>query len=223
MSRLLAIGDIHGQSAAFSALLNVIKPAREDVLVLLGDFINRGPDSRGVIERILGLREETQLICLRGNHEQMLLDALRSAEDGAFWLQCGGDETLRSFGCADVESMPKHVFDFLNDTRLYHETEKFIFVHANVDSEVPMECQSTSTLLWRHLEYAPTHCSGKIIICGHTPQPAGLPVHLGSAVCIDTDVGKSGWLTCYEPLKNRFWQCHASGKRRADILLPEQD
>jgi serine/threonine protein phosphatase 1 len=223
MSRLLAIGDIHGQSAAFRALLEVIKPTRDDVLVLLGDYINRGPDSRGVIERILRLREETQLICLRGNHEQMLLDAHRSGDGGLFWIECGGDETLRSFGCDDVESMPDYVFDFLNETRLYYETEKFIFVHANVDAEVPMESQSANTLLWRHLEYAPAHCSGKVVICGHTPQASGLPVHFGSAVCIDTDVGRSGWLTCYEPLRGRYWQCNADGKRRADILLPEEE
>ena len=223
MPRLLAIGDIHGHSKAFRALLNAINPTKDDVLVLLGDYINRGPDSRGVIERILALRAETHLVCLRGNHEQMLLDARRSLDDHAFWVQCGGDQTLKSFGCENVESMPKHIFDFLNETTLYHEVGGFIFVHANVDFEVPMECQSTSTLMWRHLECPPSHHSGKLVICGHTPQSGGLPVHFGSAVCIDTDVCDSGWLTCYEPRKNRYWQCNSAGGRRMDILLPESD
>jgi serine/threonine protein phosphatase 1 len=221
MPRLLAIGDIHGHSEAFKHLLNVIKPAGEDVLVLLGDYINRGPDSKGVIEIILGLRQKTQLICLRGNHEQMLLNALESKESFDFWCECGGDQTLRSYGCAEVKAIPDSVIDFMGGTLLYHETEKCIFAHANVDFEVPMESQSAETLLWRHIEHPPAHQSGKVIICGHTPQTAGLPVHFGSAVCIDTDVCRSGWLTCYEPLKSRYWQCHASGKRRADILLPD--
>lgn len=221
MPRLLAIGDIHGHSKAFTHLLNVIKPTGDDVLVLLGDYVNRGPDSSGVIEVILGLQQKTQLICLRGNHEQMMLNALESQEAFDFWCQCGGDQTLRSYGCDEVKSIPAPVFDFLRSTVLYHETPRSIFVHANVDYGAPMEYQCASTLLWRHIEYPPYHYSGKLIICGHTPQATGLPAHFGSAVCIDTDVCRSGWLTCYEPLKNRYWQCNAAGKRRADILLPE--
>jgi serine/threonine protein phosphatase 1 len=221
MPRLLAIGDIHGHSKAFTHLLDVIKPTGDDVLVLLGDYINRGPDSSGVIEIILGLRQKTQLICLRGNHEQMLLDSQNSQDNHLFWLQCGGDQTLKSYGCKAAVEIPASVLEFLGGTVLYHESERFIFVHANVDSEVPMESQSPATLMWRHLEYAPRHYSGKMVICGHTPQASGLPLHLGSAVCIDTDICGTGWLTCYEPLKHRYWQCNAAGKTRVDILLPE--
>jgi serine/threonine protein phosphatase 1 len=221
MPRLFAIGDIHGNSKALAKLLDAVKPSEEDVVVLLGDYIDRGPDSSGVIETILELRQKTELICLRGNHEQMMLNALESEEASDFWCQCGGDQTLSSFGCEKVKSIPAIVWDFLRGTVLYHETPMNIFVHANVDFDSPMEYQCASTLLWRHIEYPPSHQSGKLIICGHTPQSSGLPAHFGSAVCIDTDVCKSGWLTCYEPLKNRYWQCNAAGKRRADILLPE--
>lgn len=221
MPRLLSIGDIHGHSQAFTNLLNVVKPTGDDVLVLLGDYINRGPDSSGVMDIILGLRQKTQLICLRGNHEQMLLDSRTSRDNHLFWLQCGGDQTLKSYECKAAEELPPRVLEFLGGTVLYHECERFIFVHANVDSEVPMESQSPASLMWRHLEYAPSHHSGKMVICGHTPQVSGIPLHLGTAVCIDTDICGAGWLTCYEPLKNRYWQCNAAGKTRVDILLPE--
>lgn len=223
MSRLLAIGDIHGHAKAFVHLLNVIGPAEDDVLILMGDYIDRGPHSKEVIDIILRLRQQTQLICLRGNHEQMMLNALESKEAFDFWCQCGGEESLRSYGCTKLEDVPAAAFDFLRSTVSYHETPKFIFVHANVEFGVPMEFQTANSLLWRHIEYAPCHHSGKIVICGHTPQSNGLPVHFGSAVCLDTDVCHSGWLTCYEPFKRRYWQCNDGGEKRADILLPDTD
>lgn len=223
MPRLLDIGDIHGHLKAFTSLLKVIRPQMEDTLVLLGDYVDRGPDSCGVIERILKLKQETHLICLRGNHEEMFLNAYDSQEAFNFWESCGGDETILSYGGQGLSSVPEAHRQFLRMTGLYHETEDCIFVHANVEPDVPMDSQDQRTLLWQHIEYPPRHFSEKVIICGHTPQPEGLPAHLGTAVCIDSGVCDTGWLTCYEPRKKRYWQCNDAGETRVDVLIPEAD
>jgi serine/threonine protein phosphatase 1 len=94
--RLLAIGDIHGCSRALDALLEVVSPGSDDVIVALGDFVDWGPDSRGVLDRLLELRSRCHLIGLRGNHEEMMLRSRLNADEHAIWLRAGGDATLRS-------------------------------------------------------------------------------------------------------------------------------
>src|SRR4051794_17347253 len=98
--RTIAIGDIHGCSAALDALLDAIAPGPQDTLVTLGDHIDRGPDSRGVIDRLLALAYGCRLVPLLGNHEELLLAALRDRVALRRWLTCGGVETLRSYGWA---------------------------------------------------------------------------------------------------------------------------
>ncbi|WP_395750607.1 metallophosphoesterase family protein [Prosthecobacter sp.] len=223
MPRLLAIGDIHGHLNTFTHLLNVIKPQQDDTLVLLGDYVDRGPDSCGVIERILKLKQETHLVCLRGNHEEMFLHAYDPNKDLNFWGSCEGDETLLSYKAHGLRSIPETHWELLRTTDLYHETEDCIFVHANVEPDLPMESQDESTLLWQHIKHPPRHFSEKLIICGHTPQPDGLPAHMGTAVCIDSGIYRTGWLTCYEPRKNRCWQCNDAGETRVDVLIPDTE
>lgn len=223
MPRLLAIGDIHGHSKAFSSLLNVIRPQVDDTVVLLGDYIDRGPESSRVIDLILALQQETQVVPLRGNHEDMMLKAVGSRDALSFWRDCGGEETLSSYPGKSMAGIPVDHWDFLRSTCLYHETGAFIFVHAFLEPDVPLDSQSEHDLLWRHIEYAPRHFSGKRVICGHTPQRGGLPVHFGTGVCIDTGVHETGWLTCYEPARNRFWQCNDSGESRMDALFFDPD
>src|SRR5262245_52670711 len=95
--RVLAIGDIHGCSAALDALLSAVSPAPGDRIVALGDFVDRGPDSRGVLDRLIRLREDGLLVPLRGNHEQMMLRARVDPELRALWLRVGGEQTLASY------------------------------------------------------------------------------------------------------------------------------
>ncbi len=96
--RTIAIGDIHGCSAALDALLEAIRPRPEDCIVTLGDYINRGPDSRGVIERLMGLQGYCHLVPLLGNHEEMLFEALAGGYPLDYFLGVGGDATLDSYG-----------------------------------------------------------------------------------------------------------------------------
>jgi serine/threonine protein phosphatase 1 len=90
MGRTIAIGDIHGASRSLSALLDAIQPARDDQIVALGDYVSRGIDSAGVIENLMALRSQTQLICLRGNHEEMMMRSRNNPTELRFWLSVGG-------------------------------------------------------------------------------------------------------------------------------------
>ena len=120
--RTLAIGDIHGCSAAFDALLALVKPRPNDLIVTLGDYVNRGPDACAVINRLLRLHCAGQLIALRGNHEQMMMDARESPGDLAMWTGCGGDAALRSYGfsggAGNLADVPDEHWRFLDHSCL---------------------------------------------------------------------------------------------------------
>src|SRR6476646_6469852 len=122
--RTIAIGDIHGCSAALDALLAAIRLRPEDVIVTLGDYINRGPDSRGVLDRLIDLGHRCRLISILGNHDQMLLD-VRTGKYPIFWLfDIGGTATLDSYGPGrDPGRIPKEHYEFLEGCLDFFETD----------------------------------------------------------------------------------------------------
>ena len=210
--RTIAVGDIHGCSQALAALLTAIRPRPDDRLVILGDYIDRGPDSRGVIEQLLVLREQCQLVTLLGNHEQMLLRCLESTAERRFWLKYGGRETLASYG-GSLDAIPPRHLQFLRDGRLFFETAHHIFVHANYVADLPLDQQPEAVLLWTHLPRlrpAP-HPSGKTVIVGHTPQSLGKILDWGYLMCIDTCCFGGGVLTALEVETKQVWQADAAG------------
>jgi serine/threonine protein phosphatase 1 len=218
--RVLAIGDIHGCSRALDALLAVVRPTREDLLITLGDYVDRGPDSKGVLDRLLELDRTLRLIPLRGNHEEMML-AARTGFERRMWLACGGDATLASYGGArrgdpDHDPVPEAHYAFMEERCLnYYETETHIFVHANLCADVALAAQPTYMLLWERLDGPVCHVSGKTMICGHTRQSCGLPWHLGTTICIDTGAhDRLGWLTCLDVQTGQAWQANQLGKMR---------
>jgi serine/threonine protein phosphatase 1 len=117
LTRVLAIGDVHGSAAALDALLGVVKPEANDVVITLGDYVDRGIDSAGVIEQLLHLSTKCQLIPLRGNHEEMMMDARRGPEFLDLWKRLGGDATLISYSPKEdaptLERVPAHHWHFL--------------------------------------------------------------------------------------------------------------
>ena len=138
--RVLAIGDVHGCSFLLDDLLAWVAPAADDTVVTLGDYVDRGPDSRGVLDRLVRMkREGKRLVCLRGNHELMMLDA-RGGDRGATadWLSVGGLQTLGSYGpspgrTGTLVDVPAEHWDFLEYNLLdYFETGTHIFVHAGL-------------------------------------------------------------------------------------------
>lgn len=199
--RLFAIGDIHGCNAALRTLIAVINPQREDTVVVLGDVIDWGPDSRECVQQLIELSARCNLVLVRGNHEEMLFASLESRSELRYWLNFGGEETLRSYpyrgGDEFIDS--GHV-RFLKAARDYYETDNFIFIHASYDPNKPMAGQSNTVLQWEHVqpEKIRPHYSGKTAIAGHTPQTSGEVLDLGFLKVIDTDCSRGGWLTALE-------------------------
>jgi len=225
--RTIAIGDIHGCADALAALIEAIEPAADDTIVALGDFIDRGPDSRAVIEQAIALAGRCRLVPLLGNHEELLLDALRDPAAVERWLRCGGTQTLRSYGgkpdgaTQPIASLiPSSHLEFIGSCRPYFETVTHLFVHAGVVAELPIDQQPGLALLWRvtHAKTAQPHCSGKTLIVGHTPQSSGEVLDLGFLICIDTDCVRGGWLTALDIQSGQLWQANRQGTTRTGEL-----
>jgi len=213
--RTLAIGDCHGCSTALAALIEAIDPQPQDTIIPLGDYVDRGIDSRGVLDQLIELRNRCKLVPILGNHDQMMLHAKDGRSDFQFWLNCGGDSALDSYGSTSkLDLIPKSHFRFLESCRSYFETDTYIFVHANFKPDVPLEQQDDHTLRWLSLrDYVPSpHCSGKIALMGHTPQPEILD--LGHLICIDTNCCDGGWLTAFDVDTKQCWQVNENGQLR---------
>ncbi len=213
--RHLAIGDIHGCAKALATLLEYIRPHADDVVVTLGDYVDRGPDSKGVIELLLALRERCRHVPLRGNHEIMMLDARDTESWLVPWLSYGGEMTLASYG-GSFDNIPAEHFDFLENSLLpYYECDTHFFVHANARAEVPLQQQPDSARYWQRFRDPAAHLSGKTMVCGHTPQDSGVPIRNDHAICIDTKVyADHGWLTCLDVESGTIWQSNEAGERR---------
>ena len=216
MSRTLAIGDIHGCATALETLVDFVGVTPEDTLVCLGDYVDRGQQTREVIEFLLALREKCHLVTLRGNHEIMMEGARRARGEASQWLAVGGHAVLDSYRASNLDDIPAEHWDFLRACVPSYENETHFFVHANADPDRALADQSDAMLYWHHLDAPPPrHRSGKTMICGHTAQHNGRPLDLGHAVCIDTFAhGPGGWLTCLEPETGAYWQANQSGERR---------
>jgi len=211
-NRLIAIGDIHGHSVALEAVLRAIEPRGGDVIVTLGDYVNRGPDAKGVIDCLLQLRERCELIPILGNHDEMLVDARgnRHAEDR--FMASGGWETVLSYGSTSLKTIPDSHWEFFESCCNFHVTESFAFTHANFCRYTPFTQQVSAILRWTGIDEMEicNHESGKVAIVGHS---AGKDVRdFGTCVCIDTGCGFGGLLTAYEPASGRRWQVTESGK-----------
>src|SRR5262245_32481505 len=131
--RTLAIGDIHGCSGPLDDLLAWVAPTRDDLVVTLGDIVDRGPDSRGVLDRLIRLKRELNLVCLRGNHEIMMVAARHGGRgDRNMWLAVGGMQALDSYSAfpgrsGSLGDVPDAHWEFLeNELVPYHETATHI-------------------------------------------------------------------------------------------------
>jgi serine/threonine protein phosphatase 1 len=215
MPRTIAIGDIHGCPLALEAILRAIELQADDTIVGIGDYVDRGPDSRGVLDRLLRLRSECRLVPLMGNHELMLLDALERGVAESGWLVCGGKETLLSYG-GRLENIPAEHVEFLRSLLPYYENETHFFVHANYQSDVPLSEQPDFLRYWEHLHWntPPPHEGGKRAVVGHTSQRCGEILDLGHVVCIDTFCHGGGWLTALDVDSGQVWQADQFGQLR---------
>ena len=210
-----AIGDIHGCLNALNKLLLFAPVKPGDQLVFLGDYIDRGSDSKGVIDRVIELGLTFETITLRGNHEVMMLDSRTDSTKFRMWRRYGGDTALASYNVEESpfwkESIPDFHWEFLLSTLPYFETESHIFVHANLNPQRPLNDQNGSDLYWRFCDDMKPHRSGRHIICGHTSQKSGIIKEMGFATCIDTFVAGGQWLTMLNVDTGDYWQANESG------------
>ena len=175
-NRQLVISDIHGCSRTFNQLLDVIGLERTDTLYLIGDYIDRGPDSRGVIETMLRLQKDGFCVQpIRGNHEEMMLLAIRSGvfEDLEEWQENGGDGTLKSYGVSHPKDIPREHLRFLEELPYYRMTRQYLFVHAGLDFSLddPLSIAGRVAMLWTRDEKVDSRkIGGRALVSGHTTQ-----------------------------------------------------
>lgn len=167
--RRFAITDIHGCAKTFEALLNRITFSKEDVLYLLGDYIDRGPDSRGVIDHIWELQEDGyEVHCLRGNHEQMLLDEIN---DDEIWYN-GEKATLKSFEVKANQDIPKPYIEWMEELPFFFELKDYILVHAGLNFRTKFPLDEPTEMIWIRNWYDDINkkwLGNRIIVHGHTP------------------------------------------------------
>jgi serine/threonine protein phosphatase 1 len=237
--KTFVIGDIHGRRAQLQALLEMLpRDVSSDTLIFLGDFIDRGPDAPGVVQDILDLRAENpeRVVCLRGNHEQMILDFIISGT--GLWLAhaTGGERSFEQYtgealsinSEADFQasrekiktSLPPAHLDFFQSLRLYYEDQYALYVHAGLDhGKHPRETDAHALLWTRDMDFFKNY-KGKPCVFGHTPTPF-LPLRgrLGrhgiyishSAIGLDTGYNQHSPLSCLQLPDFNLYQAFADG------------
>lgn len=217
--RYLVIGDIHGCSTALDTLLQAIEPYHFDRLVMLGDYINKGPDTKGTLERLIALHYLGKLIPLRGNHEIKMIKAkvLQRLSIGDNLLI--DSHMLNSYGDAGFQNIPSTHWHFIESACLdYWEGESVFCVHAKVDPHKALTDQPSEKLFWEKFNDPVPHVSGKTMICGHTPQKSGVPLSIGHAICIDTLAHEGQWLTGLDLQTGQYWLANQQGETRTSHI-----
>jgi serine/threonine protein phosphatase 1 len=226
--RIYAIGDVHGRADLLDQLFARIDahiaahPIAHPIQVLVGDYVDRGPNSRGVLDRLIGRARVKEMVLLKGNHETLVLEFLRNPSMLQSWSQMGGLETLISYGLttslkADASTqreladalraaLPKVHLNFLGGLPLSFSCGEFFFCHAGVKPRVALEKQREEDLLWIRDEFLLYEEEfGKIVVHGHTPVRE-IDVR-PNRINIDTGAYATGHLSClviqdetFEPL-----------------------
>jgi serine/threonine protein phosphatase 1 len=216
-TRIYAIGDIHGRLDLLDSLLARIDtdtrmhPASSVICIFLGDYIDRGPDSKRVLDRLINYCLTQPTVCLKGNHEAFLLEFLKNPDVLLDWRHCGGLDTLLSYGLApNIEAdahdrrelgsefhriLPSSHRKFLSGLKQYFICGDFFFVHAGVRPGICLTKQSEDDLLWIREDFLLSEDHfGKVVVHGHTPvvEPDVRP----NRINIDTGAYATGRLTC---------------------------
>ena len=195
-----AIGDVHGCLDKLTRLLDRCRHHggdRPHRWVFVGDYVDRGPDSRGVVEMLLRLQRKApkQVICLRGNHEAMMLEAAHTNEED-LWLLNGGGETLASYRARVALDVPPAHLDWVAALPLSFDDGRRLFVHAGVNPFLPLDRQVERDILWiREPFLSSDRDFGRLIVHGHTPLATGVPDLRANRLNIDTAAVFGGPLT----------------------------
>lgn len=209
---LIAVGDIHGHIEALISVINRIPDLDRSTLVFLGDLIDRGPSSKQVISFLINFKKEfPQTRFVRGNHEDMFLDAMMGWGNAGF-LRNGGVATLASYG-GGLNSIPASHIEFINSFELYYETENYFFVHAGIDPHRKIDDQREQDMLWirdKFLEFPGPF--EKVVCHGHTPVvkaeilPHRINVDTGSVYRFNPNSEFGNVLTACDVRTGALWQ-----------------
>ena len=224
--RIMAIGDIHGQLDMLNRLLNIVEPKSTDQFVFLGDYIDRGQDSCGVIDKLIEFKSHyPEAVFIRGNHDQLILDALVEVgvrqdvrlrdisvgfreyslpSDLEMFLSSGGDKTLCSYGLRNLADLQQDHIAFLENTKLWWRCEPFVFVHAGIERDIPLGLQDPYVFLWSRL--SPAGINGEVHVVGHNPTVDGAPYFEDGRYHLDTGAVYGQTLTACDVLTRKVWQ-----------------
>jgi serine/threonine protein phosphatase 1 len=205
MNKIFAIGDIHGCLEKLEDLMSkIVIDCHKDTIVFIGDYIDRGKSSKEVVDYVIKLQNQCKkVVCLLGNHEQMFMNYLNGVNEGLY-LGNGGRATLESYGILLSDNVQerkakvsgKHL-QFFQSLLPYYESGQYVFVHAGVRSEVPLNEQAIDDLLWIRFEFIHNENDfGKTVVFGHTPM-RDLMIDKNK-IGIDTGAIYGGKLTCVE-------------------------
>jgi serine/threonine protein phosphatase 1 len=218
--RTIAIGDIHGCSRALRALLEVINPGPADVVVALDDYIDRVPDSRGVLDQMVDLGERCTLVPLLGNHEEMLLAAVKDRKALETWLNCGATKTgsLLWWTSSWPRRSPPQAALAVSDRvpellRDGHAHLRARGVRVGPTDGLPAALGLT--VEGHRCPECPAAPLREDRCVGHTPHLRGEVLDLGFLVCIDTNCYRRGWLTGFDVHSGQLWQADADGRGRS--------
>lgn len=200
MSLTYAIGDIHGHVDKLIELVDRCQKndkAASATFIFLGDYVDKGPDSAAVVAFLVMLSSRNKkVICLRGNHEQLLLDATEDEIPEALWRSNGGVKTLQSYGVSHAWELPRSHLAFFHERPLHHDDGHRFFVHAGVNPERALGDQNQHDLIWIREPFLSSECDfGRLVVHGHTPRRDGRPHIRTNRVNLDTGAAYGGPLT----------------------------
>lgn len=208
MNKQWVISDIHGCLNTLRKLVEEhVVPSKDDTLIFLGDYIDRGPYSKGVLDYIMDLEEKGfSVVALKGNHEEFMVKAYEEEKQlksflffkqvnkskGA-WLTHGGVEAMRSFNVENILDIPSRYIEWINQRPLFHQLDKFFIVHAGLNFDVEDPMQDTSSMLWiREYHIDPLKIDYRKLIHGHVPVSLDfidLTINSGNYPFVDLDNG----------------------------------
>jgi serine/threonine protein phosphatase 1 len=205
MNKIFAIGDIHGCMGKLRTLIqNINADPENDIIVFIGDYIDRGSAAREVVDYVIGLTAEYKnVVCLLGNHEYMFLRYLDGLDE-EMYLSNGGSVTLFAYAVSLSETpqerkakIPRDHLKFFESLLPHYETDNYLFVHAGLKPGLILSRQTIHDLLWVRHEFIDTDYDfGKMIVFGHTPL--SYPLIMPNKIGIDTGAAFGGKLTCVE-------------------------
>lgn len=217
-----AIGDIHGCLNALLAIFNNEFIKKNDTVVFLGDYIDRGPKSKEVIDWLIENKKNYKFVFILGNHEIMMKTAKNSNKRLEEWLFFGGSTTLKSYKAkADsnwIDKIGNTHWAFIESCKPYYEIGNYIFVHAGLEAGKKLEEQNKQHLFWKKYEIATPYSSEKTVICGHTSRKNGEIANFGHTICIDTYAYGGKWLTCLNVVTKKYIKANSKGEIEIGIL-----